>query len=58
MIEKFEAGGGTDSEDEIIFKTPNQQKRKLKSDHKPKVRKINDPECDYDVHDSFIDNTE
>jgi len=59
MIEKFEAGGGTDSEDEIVFKTPNQQKRKLKSDLKPlKVRKINDPECDYDVHDSFIDNTE
>lgn len=59
MIEKFEAGGGTDSEDEILFKTPNQKKRKLKEDPKPKkVRKNADPECDYDVHDSFIDNTE
>merc|ERR1711892_441799 len=58
MIEKFEAGGGTDSEDEIIFKTPN-QKRKLQEDPKPKkVKKNADPECDYDVHDSFIDNTE
>merc|ERR1712060_81775 len=59
MIEKFEAGGCTDSEDEIVFKSPNQKKRKLKADTKPqKVRKTNDPECDYDVHDSFIDNTE
>merc|ERR1711892_401445 len=58
MIEKFEAGGGTDSEDEIIFKTPN-QKRKLQEEPKPKkVKKNADPECDYDVHDSFIDNTE
>merc|ERR550534_748866 len=59
MIEKFEAGGCTDSEDEIVFKSPNQKKRKMKADMKPeKVRKTTDPECDYDVHDSFIDNTE
>merc|ERR1712106_800315 len=57
MIEKFEASGDTD--DEILFKTPHKQKRKLNEDPKPKKRSKNaDPECDYDVHDSFIDNTE
>ena len=55
MIDKFEAGSG---DNEILFKTP-EQKRKLKDDPKPKkIRKNADPECDYDVHDSFIDNTE
>merc|ERR1711936_1148273 len=59
MIDKFEARGGTDSEDEIIFKSPHQQKRKIKDNPKPNKRKKNaDPECDYDIHDSFIDNTE
>jgi len=59
MVDKFEAGGGTDSEDEIIFKTPNQKKRSKSDDPKPVKRKKNiDPELDYDIHDSFIDNTE